>query len=164
MEGMAKNHRSATQPANCRLRRRHRESPCVSIPLAPRMNSTWRCLVKATTCKRSSKKSHQKWFPKSSTPPIPSKKGRELRLIQEYFLVACALEDIFKTYLASHDTFDAFPDQVWPSSSMIPTRRLAVAELMRRLIDDHDLPWTTSVGHHPSNPRVYQPHTPCPKP
>jgi starch phosphorylase len=67
-------------------------------------------------------------------------RGRELRLIQEYFLVACALEDIFKTYLSNHDHFDAFPSQVAIQlNDTHPT--LAVAELMRRLIDDHDLRW-----------------------
>jgi starch phosphorylase len=74
-------------------------------------------------------------------PSDSVERGRELRLIQEYFLVACALEDIFKTYLTSHDTFDAFPSKVAIQlNDTHPT--LAVAELMRRLIDDHDLGWT----------------------
>jgi starch phosphorylase len=74
-------------------------------------------------------------------PSDSVERGRELRLIQEYFLVACALEDIFKTYLASHDNFDAFPSKVAIQlNDTHPT--LAVAELMRRLIDDHDLSWT----------------------
>ena len=34
--------------------------------------------------------------------------GQELRLVQEYFLVACAIRDIIKRYLQSHTTFDAF--------------------------------------------------------
>ena len=73
-------------------------------------------------------------------PSDSVERGRELRLIQEYFLVACALEDIFKTYLASHDNFGAFPSQVAIQlNDTHPT--LAVAELMRRLIDDHDLGW-----------------------
>ena len=73
-------------------------------------------------------------------PSDSVEKGRELRLIQEYFLVFCALEDIVKTYLASHNNFDAFPDRVAIQlNDTHPT--LAVAELMRRLLDDHDLPW-----------------------
>lgn len=67
-------------------------------------------------------------------------KGRELRLIQEYFLVACAIDDIFRKYLADHDSFDAFPSKVAIQlNDTHPT--LAVPELMRRLIDDHELPW-----------------------
>ena len=73
-------------------------------------------------------------------PSDSVERGRALRLIQEYFLVACALEDIFKTYLASHDTFDAFPAKVAIQlNDTHPT--LAVAELMRRLIDHYDLGW-----------------------
>src|SRR5207253_10395200 len=30
--------------------------------------------------------------------------GRELRLLQEYFLVACAVSDILKRYKEAHDT------------------------------------------------------------
>lgn len=73
-------------------------------------------------------------------PSDSVERGRELRLIQEYFLVACALEDIFKMYLASHDNFDAFPSKV--AIQLNDTHpALAVAELMRRLIDDHHLDW-----------------------
>jgi len=67
-------------------------------------------------------------------------RGRELRLVQEYFLVACALEDVFKTYLTNHDNFDAFPSKVAIQlNDTHPT--LTVVELMRRLIDDYDLRW-----------------------
>jgi starch phosphorylase len=66
--------------------------------------------------------------------------GRELRLIQEYFLVACALEDILRTYLVDHDGFDAFPDKV--AIQLNDTHpALMVAELMRRFVDDYALPW-----------------------
>ncbi len=36
--------------------------------------------------------------------------GRELRLTQEYFLVACALRDIVRGYRQSHASFDGFVD------------------------------------------------------
>jgi starch phosphorylase len=66
--------------------------------------------------------------------------GRELRLIQEYFLAACALDDIIRHYLKSHDSFDDFPAKV--AIQMNDTHpSLAVAELMRRLLDEHHLPW-----------------------
>ena len=69
--------------------------------------------------------------------------GRELRLVQEYFLVACALDDIIKTYLKSHDSFDDFPAKV--AIQLNDTHpSLAVAELMRRLLDEHELPWDTA--------------------
>lgn len=69
--------------------------------------------------------------------------GRELRLIQEYFLVACALRDIVRRYRQAHDTFDAFPDKV--AVQLNDTHpALAITELMRMLIDENDLPWETA--------------------
>ena len=69
--------------------------------------------------------------------------GRELRLVQEYFLVACAIRDIFRRYLKSHTTFEAFPTQV--AIHLNDTHpALAVAECMRMLLDEHGLPWDTA--------------------
>ncbi|MGE0682125.1 MAG: glycogen/starch/alpha-glucan phosphorylase, partial [Candidatus Binatia bacterium] len=66
--------------------------------------------------------------------------GLELRLIQEYFIVACAIRDIIKKYLQTHTSFDAFPSQV--AIQLNDTHpAVAVAELMRVLIDENDLPW-----------------------
>jgi starch phosphorylase len=69
--------------------------------------------------------------------------GRELRLLQEYFLVACSIRDIFRRYLKSHTTFDAFPTQI--AIQLNDTHpALAVAECMRMLLDEHRLPWETA--------------------
>lgn len=66
--------------------------------------------------------------------------GKELRLVQEYFLVACAIRDIVRRYLLLHDGFDEFPEKV--AIQMNDTHpSLAVAELMRVLMDDHSLEW-----------------------
>lgn len=66
--------------------------------------------------------------------------GRELRLIQEYFLVACALRDITRRYLKDQKDFEAFPDHV--AMQMNDTHpSLAVAELMRILVDEYEMPW-----------------------
>ena len=66
--------------------------------------------------------------------------GKELRLVQEYFLVACAIRDIMRKYLADHDTLDAFSDKV--AIQLNDTHpALTVAELMRTLIDEHDMDW-----------------------
>jgi starch phosphorylase len=66
--------------------------------------------------------------------------GRELRLIQEYFLVACAVRDVVRRYRRDHDTFDAFADQV--AIQLNDTHpALTIAELMRLLVDENDLPW-----------------------
>ena len=66
--------------------------------------------------------------------------GRELRLIQEYFLVACSLKDIVRRYLTRHSGFDDFPAKV--AIQMNDTHpSLSVAELMRILMDEHDIAW-----------------------
>ena len=67
--------------------------------------------------------------------------GRELRLVQEYFLVACAVRDIVRRYLQRpRHASTRFPDKVaMQLNDTHPT--LAVAELMRLLIDEHDLAW-----------------------
>jgi starch phosphorylase len=66
--------------------------------------------------------------------------GRELRLVQEYFLVACAVRDILRRYRRDHDTFDALPDKA--AIQLNDTHpALTVAELMRMLIDENDLSW-----------------------
>jgi len=68
------------------------------------------------------------------------KSGRELRLVQEYFLVACALRDIIRRYLRDHENFDRFPERV--AIQMNDTHpSLAVAELMRLFVDEYALPW-----------------------
>jgi starch phosphorylase len=66
--------------------------------------------------------------------------GRELRLLQEYFLVACSLKDIVRRYLTTHTGFDDFPDKV--AVQMNDTHpSLCVPELMRLLVDEHDIDW-----------------------
>jgi starch phosphorylase len=69
--------------------------------------------------------------------------GKELRLVQEYFLVACSLRDIIRRYLTTHQGFDGFPDKV--NIQMNDTHpALAVVELMRILVDEHSLEWETA--------------------
>ncbi len=66
--------------------------------------------------------------------------GRELRLVQEYFLVACSMRDIIRRYQQTHDNFDAFSSKV--AIQLNDTHpALAVVELMRILIDENALSW-----------------------
>ncbi|MFI5393940.1 MAG: glycogen/starch/alpha-glucan phosphorylase [Candidatus Binatia bacterium] len=69
--------------------------------------------------------------------------GRELRLLQEYFFVACAIRDIFRRYLRTHTSIEAFPSKV--AIQLNDTHpALAVAELMRMLVDEHGVPWASA--------------------
>jgi starch phosphorylase len=66
--------------------------------------------------------------------------GRELRLLQEYFFVACAIRDIVFGYKRRGEEFDDFSDKV--AIQLNDTHpALAIAELMRLLVDEHELPW-----------------------
>ncbi len=67
-------------------------------------------------------------------------KGKELRLLQEYFFVACALRDILRRFLREGHPIAAFPDRI--AIQLNDTHpALAVAELMRLFVDEHDVAW-----------------------
>ncbi|OQX20876.1 MAG: glycogen phosphorylase [Desulfobacteraceae bacterium IS3] len=67
-------------------------------------------------------------------------KGKELRLKQQYFFVSCSIQDIIRRYLNHNKDFSAFPDKA--AIQMNDTHpSLAVAELMRLLVDEHGLSW-----------------------
>ena len=71
--------------------------------------------------------------------------GKELRLVQEYFSVACSMRDIVGKYLQAHKTFDAFPSKV--AIQLNDTHpALAIPELMRILIDENALSWEDAWG------------------
>jgi len=66
--------------------------------------------------------------------------GRELRLIQEYFLVACAMRDIVRGFEQNHNSFQEFASKV--AIQLNDTHpALTVAELMRVLVDEKELEW-----------------------
>ena len=66
--------------------------------------------------------------------------GHELRLVQEYFLVACAVRDIVRRFEQHHKSFREFPARV--AMHLNDTHpALTVAELMRLLVDEKNLLW-----------------------
>ena len=74
-------------------------------------------------------------YPKDDTP-----EGRELRLKQQHFFVCASLHDIVRRFKSDHDDLRAFPDQV--AIQLNDTHpSIAVAELMRLLVDEDGLPW-----------------------
>jgi len=73
-------------------------------------------------------------------PDDSTSMGRELRFLQEYFLVACSLADLVRRFRRSNDDWSAFPEKVAIQlNDTHPT--LAVPELMRILVDDAKLGW-----------------------
>jgi starch phosphorylase len=74
-------------------------------------------------------------YPDDSTP-----RGKGLRFVQEYFLVACSLADIVARFRRRGNDWHALPDKV--AIQLNDTHpALAVAELMRILLDQVKLGW-----------------------
>jgi starch phosphorylase len=66
--------------------------------------------------------------------------GKELRLKQQYFFVACSIGDIVSKFKAHHTDFRLLPDRA--AIQLNDTHpAIAVAELMRVLIDDEHMEW-----------------------
>ena len=66
--------------------------------------------------------------------------GRQLRFLQEYFLVACSLADIIRRFRRLSNDWDRLPEKA--AIQMNDTHpAMAVAELMRILLDDAHLGW-----------------------
>lgn len=74
-------------------------------------------------------------------PDDTTDQGKMLRLQQQYFFVACSLTDILRTY---HQRYSTDWDQL-PAKAVIQLNdthpSIAIAEMMRQLIDQHLLPW-----------------------
>jgi starch phosphorylase len=66
--------------------------------------------------------------------------GKELRLIQEYFLCSCSIRDIIRRFQKNHSNFNSFAQK--NAIQMNDTHpALVVVELMRILCDENHLPW-----------------------
>jgi starch phosphorylase len=73
-------------------------------------------------------------------PSDSMKSGRELRLVQEYFLVACAIKDIIRRYEKTRTDYSQFSAKI--AIQLNDTHpALAIAEMMRVLIDEKNLVW-----------------------
>jgi starch phosphorylase len=74
-------------------------------------------------------------------PNDASESGKELRLKQQYFLVSASLKDVIRNWEnTSGHQFDNFAQyNVFQMNDTHPT--IAVAELMRILVDEKRLPW-----------------------
>ena len=74
-------------------------------------------------------------YPSDSTPA-----GQELRLRQEYFFVSASLRDLVRRHIKQFGSLASLPEKV--AIQLNDTHpAVAVAELMRILVDRHDLDW-----------------------
>lgn len=73
-------------------------------------------------------------------PNDTTENGKELRLVQQYFFVACSLRDIIRRHRRGNPGWDNFPEKV--AIQLNDTHpAIAVAELMRILHDEEQMPW-----------------------
>jgi starch phosphorylase len=73
-------------------------------------------------------------------PDDSTSAGQELRFVQEYFLVACSLADLVRRFLRHNTDWEKLPEKaVIQLNDTHPS--MAVAELMRILLDDAHLGW-----------------------
>ena len=91
--------------------------------------------IKAVADKNESENLSKVLYPNDTT-----EMGRELRLKQQYFFVCASLQDVFYRHSKHHDDFDSLPDKV--AIQLNDTHpSIAIAELMRVLMDLHHLEW-----------------------
>ncbi len=66
--------------------------------------------------------------------------GKELRLRQQYFFVACSLHDIVRRHLVAYPSLENFSDKV--AIQLNDTHpAVAIPELMRIFVDEHSIAW-----------------------
>ncbi len=79
-------------------------------------------------------------------PNDKTENGKELRLVQQYFFVACSLRDILRRHRRNPaNSWDNFADKV--TVQLNDTHpAIAVAELMRILVDEERMDWDRAWG------------------
>lgn len=88
-------------------------------------------------------KNYSETISKVLYPDDQSLAGKELRLKQQYFFVAATLTDIVRRYRKFHKTYNEFPEKV--AIQLNDTHpSIAIAELMRILVDEEGMPWDNS--------------------
>ena len=74
-------------------------------------------------------------YPDDTTP-----QGKELRFKQQYFFVSASLQDMLAQHVTEGRSFEALPGAI--AIQLNDTHpALAIAELMRLLVDEHDVEW-----------------------
>lgn len=90
-------------------------------------------------------KNHSENLSRVLYPNDTTQMGQELRLKQQFFFVSASLQDILFRYLKHNDSFDNLPDKV--AIQLNDTHpSIAIPELMRLLLDQHQLPWDRAWG------------------
>ena len=101
--------------------------------------------------------------PRCSIPTTTQPKGKQLRLEQQYFLVACALQDMVRIHLQTATDPHPLPRQIRPAAQRHPSgtrRRRIDAHPGRR--ERHGM--GRGLGGDPPDHRLHQPYAPAGSP
>lgn len=94
----------------------------------------------AVASKMSSENISKVLYPNDNTP-----QGRQLRLEQQYFFVSASLQDIIRRHLRIHPDLNNLHEHF--ALQLNDTHpAVTVAELMRLLVDEHDMLWEKAWG------------------
>ena len=132
--------RRALRPAGRRLRRaddQHTPPLAGRRPRTSSISANSAAAISSAPCRTGSSPRRSA---ASCTRTTRRTRGRSLRFVQEYFLVACSLADIVARFLRRGNDWPALPDKV--AIQLNDTHpAMAVAELMRILLDQARLGW-----------------------
>jgi starch phosphorylase len=85
-------------------------------------------------------KNHSETISKVLYPNDKTEIGKELRLLQQYFFVACSLKDIIRRFRKTNEDWEDFPEKV--AIQLNDTHpAIAVVELQRLLHDEYGMTW-----------------------
>jgi len=78
-------------------------------------------------------------------PNDETERGKELRLVQQYFFVACSLQDMIARFRRTDEDWDEFPNKVVVQLNDTHPA-VAILELMRTLVDVEQVGWERAWG------------------
>ena len=137
---------AASASTRCGCGRRCRSIRSCSTPSTP-----------ATTSARCARATRPKRCRACSIRPIRHQAGQELRLRQEYFFSAASLQDILQRHLSQYGDLMSLPDKA--AIHLNDTHpAVAVAELMRLLMDVHGIDFDKAWDITKRHLRLHQPH------
>lgn len=73
-------------------------------------------------------------------PNDETENGKELRLVQQYFFVACSIQDMIARFQRSHQDWEKFPEKVVVQLNDTHPA-VAILELMRIFVDEEKMEW-----------------------
>lgn len=73
-------------------------------------------------------------------PPDEKVEGKRLRLTQQFFFTSCSLQDMVRLHLSLGKALTEF-DKKWTVQLNDTHPSIGIAELMRLLMDDHEMEW-----------------------